>query len=121
MTAVISGVKKTKAIWICYALLGGCIGLAGFFGIVRACRVSAGSNTMALNIITAVVLGGFPLRGGAKAHFHAAIIGAVIVTVLNNGLTLMGLDPAITLAVKGILFLVVVALSADRSQGKLVK
>lgn len=121
MTAVISGVKKTKAIWICYAVLGACIGVAGFFGIVRACRVSAGSNTLALNTITAVVLGGFPLRGGAKAHFHAAIVGAVIVTVLGNGLTLMGLDPAITLAVKGILFLTVVAVGIDKSKGKLVK
>lgn len=121
MTAVISGVRKTKAIWICYALLGVCIGLAGFFGIVRACRVSAGSNTLALNTITAVVLGGFPLRGGAKAHFHAAIVGAVIVTILSNGLTLMGLDPAITLAVKGALFLVVVAVGTDRSKGKLIK
>ena len=121
MTAIISGVKKTKAIWSCYALLGACIGLAGFFGMVRSCRVSAGSNTLALNTITAVVLGGFPLRGGAKAHFHAAIIGAVIVTVLGNGLTLVGLDPAVTLAVKGALFLTVVALGADRSKGKLVK
>lgn len=121
MTAVISGIKKTRALWICYAIMGLCIGLAGFFGMVRSCRVSAGSNTLALNTITAVVLGGFPLRGGAKAHFHAAITGAVTVTILNNGLTLLGLDPAVTLAVKGVLFLAVVALGTDRSKGKLVK
>ncbi len=121
VTAVISGVKKTRALWICYALLGICIGLAGFFGMVRACRVSSGSNTMALNTITAIVLGGFPRSGGAKAQFHSAIIGAAIVAVLNNGLTLMGLDPAVTLTVKGVMFLAVVAISTDRSKGKLVK
>lgn len=121
MTAVISGVRRTPAIWITYAILGCCVGLAGFFGIVGSSRVSSGSNTLALNTITAVVLGGFPLRGGAKAHFHAAIVGAVTVTVLSNGLTLMGLEPAVTLAVKGVLFLAVVALGADRSKGKLIK
>lgn len=121
MTAIISGVKATRATWICYALFGICIGIAGFFGIVQATRVSSGSNTMALNIITAVVLGGFPLRGGASAKFHAAIVGAATVTVLNNGLTLMGLDPAVTLMVKGVLFLMIVSATKERKLGKLVK
>ena len=119
-TAEISGINKTRAIWLCYAIMGICIGLAGFFGMVRTTRISSGSNTMALNTITAIVLGGFPLRGGARARFVNAVIGAVTVTVLGNGLTLMGMDPSVTLLVKGILFLIVVGVGTDRSKGKLV-
>lgn len=121
VTAVISGVKRIRAAWYCYAIMGICIGIAAFWALIRTCRVSSGSPTLALNVLTAVALGGFPLRGGAKAKFPAAIIGAVTVTVLTNGLTLMGLDPAVTLAVKGVLFLAVVGATADRSQGKLIK
>lgn len=120
-TAVMSGVKRIRATLICYAVMGCCIGVAAFFALIRTCRVSSGSSTLALNILTAVALGGFPLRGGARAKFSAAVIGAVTVTVLTNGLTLLGLDPALTLAVKGALFLAVVGATADRSKGMLVK
>lgn len=118
VTAVISGINRIRATWICYVILGACVGLAAFFTVARTANVAVGSSSLPLNIITAVVLGGFPLAGGAKAKFHAAIIGAVTVSVLSNGLTVMGLDPAVNLAVKGVLFLIIVGVTTDRGRSK---
>jgi ribose/xylose/arabinose/galactoside ABC-type transport system permease subunit len=43
-----------------------------------------------------------------------------MVTVLPNGLLLMGLDPAWSVFAKGILFLLVVATTYEKTKGKLV-
>jgi ribose transport system permease protein len=61
------------------------------------------------------------MKGGSKAKIHSAIIGSITVTFLDNGLTLYGQTPELTLLIKGILFLIVVGLTTDRSKGKLVK
>jgi len=68
----------------------------------------------------AIALGGFPMRGGERSRLSAAIVGAVTITVLANGLQLWGLDPATINCVKGVLFVLIVALSYDRSDGKLI-
>lgn len=68
----------------------------------------------------AIVLGGFPMTGGDRSKIASAIIGALTVTCLSNGLQLWGLDALLVSGVKGILFVIIVALSYDRSAGKLV-
>ena len=68
----------------------------------------------------AIVLGGFPMAGGDRAKISSAIIGALTVTGLTNGLGMWGLDPTLISGVKGVLFVIIVALSYDRSAGKLV-
>jgi len=73
-----------------------------------------------LNILVAIVLGGFPISGGSNAKIYAPIIGALMVTALTNGIILMGLDPSWGNFAKGVLFLVVVGLTYERSTGKLV-
>lgn len=70
--------------------------------------------------MTAIVLGGFPLSGGANAKFHAPLVGALTVTVLTNGLGLLGYANAIGYAIKGLLFIIVVALTYEKSKGKLI-
>jgi ribose transport system permease protein len=68
----------------------------------------------------AIVLGGFPMSGGDASKIRSVIIGAVTITLLTNGLILWGLDPGIVNGLKGVLFLIIVALSYDRSKGKLI-
>lgn len=119
--ARISGIRTGLMTFMAYAVMGLVIGIAALFAVVRGgiadTSIGAGMN---LNIMTAVVLGGFPLHGGANARFSAPIIGALMVTVLSNGLSLMGQANAVGYAVKGILFIVVVALTYEKSNGKLI-
>ncbi len=110
-----SGIDPGKFIIISHIIAGACLGLASFFQLARQCKVggSTGGNIQ-LNVMIALVLGGMPLSGGTSSRLLSALIGAFTVTVLTNGMTLMGIDVGITNGVKGLLFVVVVALSYAR-------
>ena len=58
--------------------------------------------------MVALVLGGMPLSGGPRSRISAALIGSLIITVLNNGLTVMGMDVGSVQSIRSIIFLVVV-------------
>jgi ribose transport system permease protein len=71
--------------------------------------------------LIALVLGGLPISGGAKVRFSNIVIGTLIYCVLNNGLVMLGLDSAVQQLIKGIIFLVVVALTIDRKSLQVIK
>lgn len=119
--ARISGIRVERCIFLAYATIGFTLAVGGLFTVVRAgiadTAVGGGLN---LNVMTAIVLGGFPLSGGANAKFHAPLVGALTVTVLTNGLGLLGYANAVGYAIKGLLFIIVVALTYEKSKGKLI-
>ncbi|GAB3252949.1 ABC transporter permease [Kineosporia babensis] len=69
--------------------------LAGLCGILLVARIGASSpaadTTMTLNTVAAVVLGGVSLLGG-RATIIGPVLGALVLTVLVNGLTLVGVS-----------------------------
>ncbi|NLI21571.1 MAG: ABC transporter permease [Clostridiales bacterium] len=101
--------------------LGVCIGLVGFMGAVRIGRgeVAIGSNVV-FPAITAVVVGGTSLSGGKGGVVHS-LLGAFIVTVINNALVLLGVSPYVQQAVQGIIIIVAVALSIQHGKSLIVK
>jgi len=72
---------------------------------------NAGQTTENLDSITAVVLGGTSLFGG-RGSIIATLIGAVIVGVIRNGLTLIGVQVIYQYLVTGVL--VILAVSVDQ-------
>ena len=120
-TAEQAGVGRKKWIYIAFILMGICVGIASVFAFFRTGKVNAYSgNGYEFNIMMAIALGGFPMAGGEKSKISSAIVGALTVTCLTNGLGLWGLDATLISGVKGALFVLIVALSYDRSAGKLV-
>ncbi len=120
-TAKQAGISTKKIMLISYVILGVCVGLAAMFQLFRNGEVTSQSGTgLEFNLMLAVILGGMPMRGGEKCRFMAAVVGALTVAVLENGLVLWGLDASLVNGVKGLLFVAIVALSYDKSQGKLV-
>ena len=72
---------------------------------------NAGQTTENLDSITAVVLGGTSLFGG-RGSIIATLVGAVIVGVIRNGLTLIGVQVIYQYLVTGVL--VILAVSVDQ-------
>jgi fructose transport system permease protein len=72
---------------------------------------NAGQTTENLDSITAVVLGGTSLFGG-RGSIIGTLIGAVIVGVFRNGLTLIGVQVIYQYLVTGVL--VILAVSVDQ-------
>jgi ribose transport system permease protein len=93
--------------------------LAALGGILLASRLGNGVPTAGtgyeLQAIAACVIGGASLFG-ARGTALGALVGALIVGLLNNGGTLLGIDPFWLQAAIGLLVLVAVAL--DMLQGR---
>jgi ribose transport system permease protein len=87
--------------------------MAGFAGAILASRLGSGQPTsgqdLELSAITAVVLGGTSIRGG-RGTLLGTILGALLITVIGNGLDLLNVNSFIQqIAIGGILAIAVVA------------
>jgi len=98
-----SGIRVKRTVFMTYVISGLCCGLAGF---LIACRLSgAGPGTgagMEIAALTAVVVGGNSL-GGGRGSIAKAIMGAIIVLVMTNGLIRLGFGTGFNQMVLGLL------------------
>lgn len=93
--------------------------LAGIAGVLLASRLSsaspgAGSDLMLLSV-AAVVMSGTPLTGGIGGA-HRTILGVMVMSMLNNGLSGMGVGPFERSIIQGIVVIIAVASTIDRSR-----
>lgn len=89
-----------------FAALAGIV-LLGQTGIGQP----SGAADWALTSIAAVVVGGTPLRGGLGG-IHSAIVGTLLLGVLQNALNLYGVSPYWQPAVSGLVILLAVGLDS---------
>jgi fructose transport system permease protein len=70
-----------------------------------------------LESITAVVLGGTSLFGG-RGNLLGTLLGALIVGIFRNGLTLMGVDSIYQWLITGVLVILAVAIDQLSQRGR---
>src|SRR5262249_49850802 len=91
------------------------IACAGVAGLLQFSYLSMGDPTTAdgyeLKVIAAVVIGGASLSGG-EGSVLGTIVGALIMTVVDNGCTKLGLDNWVQEIVTG--GIIVTAVALDR-------
>ena len=117
-----SGVRTDLIKALVFAAAGMITGIAAFVNVVKVGSItSTAGNQFETQILIALVLGGLPISGGAKVRFSNIIIGTLISLILSNGLVMLGLDTALQQLIKGMIFLVVVALTIDRKSLKVIK
>jgi len=111
--ARLTGIKVKRVLLGVYTIAGLMYGIAAWLLVGRTERgdPNAGQTTENLDAITAVVLGGTSLFGG-RGTIIGTLIGAVIVGVFRNGLTLVGVEVIYQYLVTGIL--VILAVSVDQ-------
>jgi ribose transport system permease protein len=121
LVARTSGIPVDRYKIYAFTVSGVTAGLAGIFAMSRLGAVgpSLGGDLL-LNTLAAIIVGGTSLAGGIGG-VQRTLIGVAIITVLNNGLNLMGMDPYWQLVIKGLVVIVAVLISQDRSRGLIVK
>jgi ribose transport system permease protein len=94
--------------------------LAGVAAIVTSGRLNAGSPTFGelaeLDAIAAVVIGGASFLGG-RGHVGNALIGAVMIGVIRNGMNLLNVEAFLQLIVIGVV--IFIAVESDVIRGRL--
>ena len=89
--------------------------LTGIAALVMMTRVGSGQPNAAdgfeMNVLTAAVLGGVSINGG-KGSISGAMAGAVIIGVLNNGMSICGANDYWQKVITGLVLFVVVVLDS---------
>ena len=115
--ARLTGIKVGGILLFVYAISGLFSGLAG---VMSASRLYSANGILGqgyeLDAIASVVLGGTSLAGGVGSVL-GTLIGALIIAVLNNGLTIMNVSFFWQLVVKGLVIIVAVAVDRLRTRG----
>jgi len=88
--------------------------LASLAGLLYAGRLNGAQYTLGeadlLTVIAAVIVGGTRLSGGTGSIL-GALIGSLLMGMLNNGLILMGYQPSDQMIARGLIILIAVALT----------
>jgi ribose transport system permease protein len=118
-TARLSGVPVALVIVFVYAMSGLSAGLGG---CIQASQINTGTPDMGkmfeLYVIAAVVLGGTSLAGGT-GQILGTLIGAFIISVIQNGMNLLGMGSYTQQVVLGAVILLAVLLDKARTSGRL--
>lgn len=113
-TARLCGVDVARTKILVYALGVGCAGIAA---VLQLSYLSMGDPTTAqgaeLQVIAAAVLGGASLSGG-EGSILGTLVGALLMSVVANGCTQMGLDNWVQECVTGAIIVAAVALDRLR-------
>ncbi|MCL2864712.1 MAG: ABC transporter permease [Lachnospiraceae bacterium] len=108
------GVNVSRVKVMVFTLAGFCFGVAGVVGALRLGQGQVGIGTgLMFPAQAAVVIGGTALSGG-KGGVVNTLIGVLIMTVLFNGLTMVGINPHIRTGIEGAIILIAVILTVKR-------
>ncbi len=120
--AMFAGITTDRMKFLIYVLAGAITGLAAFVNVIKVGSATSNSgNQLETQILIALVLGGMPISGGAKVRFMNIIVGGLLYIVLSSGLTMMGFDTQTMQLIQGVVFLVFVAVFADRASLQVIK
>ena len=102
--ARVSGVNVAKTILLVYMLIG---------GFLEAARIGSATNNLGfmyeMDAIAACVVGGVSFSGGV-GKISGVVAGVIIFTLINYGLTYIGISPYWQYIIKGIIIITTVAI-----------
>ena len=118
--AEMSGINVSRYKLLTFAVAGLFFGAGGVLNAARLGQGTAVVGPFLFSSIAAVVVGGTSLGGGSGGILQS-LIGILFVTAVANGMILIGLHPFTQLAVQGLIFIVAVLLTLDRSKISVLK
>lgn len=118
--AELSGIKTKKITFWVFVNMGAMAALAG---LVLAARLNAATpqagTSMELDAMAAVYFGGASTSGGIGT-IMGAIVGGLVMGVLNNGMSILGVGVDWQQAIKGLILLLAVVLDVYNKKKKVM-
>lgn len=116
-SAVISGIRTRRILWLVYTIMGGLAGLAGVLWVSKF--ASAQGDTASgyeLSVIAACVLGGVSIAGGI-GKISGIILGSILLGILNNAMPMINVSPFWQMFIQGSIILIAVLINAMVKRG----
>jgi putative multiple sugar transport system permease protein len=106
--AKLSGIKTERLVFFCFMNMGA---LAALAGMIVAARLNSSTpkagNGFELDVIAAVFIGGASMSGGV-GKIVGVVTGALIMGVMNNGMSILGIGIDYQQVIKGLVLLAAV-------------
>lgn len=123
--AHLTGIPVKRIRVAIFAIAGSLAALSAVIMTARLGSGNAGAATgLEFDVIAAVVIGGTALSGG-KGTMLGTLLGVMVITLIGNGLVLLGINPFFQEVIRGIIIVVAVLLNiaagernARRATGK---
>ncbi|MBL4591520.1 MAG: ABC transporter permease [Phycisphaerales bacterium] len=112
-----AGIPVGRVKILVYTITGALAGLSAalYIGYLGSAETNAG-NAYELQVIAATVIGGASLMGGRGTVF-GAVLGAIIIQLINNAMVNLGVDPSVNQIVMGAA--IILAVVIDQSKQRL--
>jgi ribose transport system permease protein len=116
-SARLSGINTDKIKILTFMLMGLAVSLASIIETSRMNSINATSSGQGyeMNAIAMAVLGGTSMAGG-RGTMVGTLFGILIMGIINNILTLIGVDPFLVNAIKGLIVILAVLLQAKERE-----
>ncbi|MDQ6522079.1 sugar ABC transporter permease [Nocardioides sp. LHD-245] len=116
-----AGIPVSRMVVYSFLVLGVCAAVAGMVEASRLLAVSnsSGGGPLMLNAIAAAVVGGVSLFGG-RGTVWAALLGALVIGSINNGVQLLGMSTEVQSFATGGVLILAVAIDVVITRGSLL-
>lgn len=113
-----AGIPVSRMVIYSFMILGACAMIAGVIDASRLLGVStsSGGGPLMLNAIAAAVVGGTSLFGG-KGSVWSALLGALVIGSITNGVQLLGFSPEVQNFATGGVLVIAVAMDVVITRG----
>lgn len=107
-----SGLGVRRSIFVGFLIMGALYGVVGVLLTARLGSSTPGAGEfLELDAIAAAVIGGVSLRGGTGTVV-GAVMGAFLLTMINNGMSILNISSFAQLVIKALILLVALAFDA---------
>jgi len=114
--ARIMGIPIRRYTFLTYMIAGILVSIAG---VMLTARTGSGEPTLGLPMtlfsIAAALIGGISIFGG-EGKLYGAILGAITITLLRNGMDVAGIDSFVQMVIMGAILIMVLALDRYRRE-----
>jgi ribose/xylose/arabinose/galactoside ABC-type transport system permease subunit len=114
--ARLAGIEVARVRVILFAIMGM---LGALSGVLLAARLGSGNagaaNGLEFDVIAAVVIGGTAMSGG-RGSLVGTFLGVIFITLIGNGLVLLGVDSFLQSVVRGVIIVLAVLLNVTLSR-----
>jgi ribose transport system permease protein len=110
--AMVAGVPTRRVIALAYVTSGLLAGAAAVIttAVQGAAGPTFGREGVVLDVVSSAVLGGVSIYGGIGGAVNA-VVGAILITLITNSMNLLNVSYFLTLVIKGVVIIAVVALT----------
>lgn len=119
--AFLSGINVARIRVGLFAIAGA---MAAISGILLVSRLGSGNATAAngleFDVIAAVVVGGTALSGG-RGSMLGTLLGVLVITLIGNGLVLLGINPFFQQVVRGLIIVIAVLVNIQAIKRSLAR